>query len=187
MDKKQNAWNIFYYVIIAAMAVLLLCEIGLRFFFFEVEVVGSSMAETLSDGETLIVNRYGKAERGRIVIIDVPDRLADAFTGETLVKRIVAIEGDTVCCRSGVLYLKKEGETDFTPIQEDYVSSKTPNFSEVTLEEGEIYCLGDNRAFSKDSTEVGPFSITDLHGYLDENGIRLSRAGVWSAILKFLI
>lgn len=187
MSKKKSVSDLIFGILFSVIALLLLGEMILRLFFFEVEIVGTSMTETLKDGETVIASRRGKAERGMIVIIDVPDRLSDAFTGEYLVKRIVAVEGDSLYCRRGVLYLKKEGETDFSSLSEDYVSSKTPDFSEVTLNEGEIYCLGDNRAPSKDSTEVGAFSVSDIYGYLDENAIRLSRASVWGTILKFLI
>ena len=184
---KKKVWDVISYVLLSVIALLLLGVFILRFIFFEVEIVGTSMAETLKDGETIIARRQGKAERGRIIIIDVPDRLSDVFTGEFLVKRIVAVEGDSLYCLGGVLYLKQEGETDFSALSEDYISSRTPDFSEVTLKEGEIYCLGDNRAPSKDSTEVGAFSVSDIFGYLDEDAIRLSRTSVWGTILKFLI
>ncbi|MGN1234646.1 MAG: S26 family signal peptidase, partial [Christensenellaceae bacterium] len=34
----------------------------------------------------------------------------------------------------------------------------------VTIGEGEIWCMGDNRGVSLDSTEVGAFETKDLYG-----------------------
>ena len=37
-------------------------------------------------------------------------------------------------------------------------------YDEITLGEDEYYCLGDNRAVSKDSRVLGPFTVDRIKG-----------------------
>lgn len=146
------------------LSAILLSIIALRCFFFPIEVSGSSMDKTLYSSELLIVQKTKNVARGDIVIIKVPERLDSSFSGELLVKRVVAVAGDTFYVYNNIFYLKTAEEETFHIIEEPYISSKTPNIAMTVLEDNEIYCLGDNRAISKDSSEVGPFSTEDIQG-----------------------
>lgn len=115
-----------------------------------VVVVGPSMYNTLIDGDRLILSSslfYGEPQRGDIVVIS-----KKSFeNGECIVKRIIATEGQTVDIdfKTGVVYV------DGIALQEDYTYTPT-NLEEgvrfpLTVGENQVFVMGDNRNWSKDS------------------------------------
>ena len=88
--------------------------------------------------------------RRDVVVFDPPaffwelsDRKPD---GEAVIKRIVAVEGDTVAVRDGRVYVNGElQEEGFTNGPADY------SLSEQTVPPGTVFVLGDNRNASFDS------------------------------------
>ena len=129
-------------------------------FFFRHSVIdGRSMQNTLFDGDVVIISNFlYTPERGDIVVLD--DRNASS---EVLVKRVIAIEGDTVSIKAdGHVYLNGK------LLSEDYVyeSNKNHIYKEHTwvLGEGEIFVLGDHRNISEDSEDFGPVSVDSVLG-----------------------
>ncbi len=64
------------------------------------------------------------------------------FSGKKvmLLKRVIALAGDTVEFRDGILYVNDK------EIQEDYVKFRNPwNLQPRTVKPGHVYVLGDNR------------------------------------------
>ena len=162
MQKREDfaGWCKFFIIL---LSVLLLFTIFIRSAFSGIYVIGNSMSPTLSDGDFLIANLLKEPRRDAIVVIKIPERFSQEFTGEYIIKRVIATEGDRIYCEDHVVYLSLAGETEFTPVS-DHASSLTPDFPLVEVGEGEIFCMGDNRAISKDSTEVGCFSVSDVYG-----------------------
>lgn len=118
------------------------------FMFRIVGVSGPSMEETLQDGDWLIVSAFiNEPERGDIVIITQPN----AFN-EPIVKRVIAIEGDTIDIDFENATVKINGKI----INEPYLGSPT-SIDEgawqypITLKEGQVFVMGDNRMHSSDS------------------------------------
>lgn len=141
-------------LIIALIVLVLLFSLIFRV----VEVSGNSMQPTLYNGDRLVLSAVNFAYvPGDIVVID-------RYVKEPLVKRVVALEGDEVeITDTGILYIngvqQYEAYIQGDIVQNDMVES-------VTVPEGYVLVLGDNRADSLDSREdeVGLIPMEDLVG-----------------------
>lgn len=98
-----------------------------------------------------------------------------------VIKRVIAIEGDSVKIENGKVHLKKAGESDYSELKEDYVkeqnvtSVEPGSKNEWIVGEGQIFYLGDNREHSEDSTEDGCCSINDVRGVVSQFSINIKR------------
>ena len=154
---------------------LLLCAAGILFINTHAKVLveGDSMNVTLQNGEVLCIDQKFEAKRGDIVIIDTSAYLdenlgfiSDEQGNSFIIKRLIAVEGDSVYCSEGVVYICYEGQSEYVPLEEQYVSSEytTEDFATVTVGEGEIFVMGDNRSprGSLDSRAVGCLLRSEL-------------------------
>ncbi len=122
------------------------------------KVDGGSMEPTLRTGDRVLITKgYDTPARGDIVsfratISDKPD---------TLIKRVVAIPGDTVEIRGD--------KADVNGSESPYdagtlVGSPEFHIGPFIVPEGAVYVLGDNRAVSLDSRFIGPIPISNIRG-----------------------
>jgi len=121
------------------------------------EVSSGSMIPTLEVKDTLLV-WYGppsEIERGDIVVISSPDD-----EGADLVKRVVAIPGDTVAKSNGQVMVNGEPSNPPGTIA---VTTLGPDYS-YYLGEDEFFVLGDNRKASHDSQQYGPIRREQILG-----------------------
>lgn len=118
------------------------------FLFRIVGVSGPSMMNTLMDGDWLIVSAFiTEPERGDIVIVTQPNAYH-----EPIVKRVIAVGGDTIDIDFDTATVSVNGKV----INEPYLGSPTTNDEyawqyPLTLKEGQVFVMGDNREFSSDS------------------------------------
>ncbi len=118
-----------------------------------VVIDGSSMNQTLQDGETLLM-RYAdgnRAKRGDVIVIYVGDyEECQNVKGKFLIKRLIAKEGDKVRCDNGQIEICYAGETEWKKLNEPYAYYGNYrfeyDFEEYEVGEGEIFFLGDNRS-----------------------------------------
>lgn len=144
------------FVIDAALGATLM--VLLHLFVIQVSVVkGTSMEPCLHDGDRLVVDRvsYSLAdvERGDVVILRYPRNPAVDF-----VKRVVALPGDRVAMRDGVLIVNGAPADDYGCIPDHQM------LAELTVPEGQFFVLGDNRPVSCDSREFGLLDESLLKG-----------------------
>ena len=145
----------------------LLAVIMLIFLFlFRVVIVsGSSMYSTLWNGDLLLVAGsvlYSDPEPGDIVVAS-----KDSFnSGEPIIKRVIATEGQTVDIdfEAGIVYV------DGVALEEPYIYTPT-NVQEgiefpITIAEGCIFAMGDNRNGSRDSRDplIGMIDTREVLG-----------------------
>jgi signal peptidase I len=133
--------------------------------------VGSGSMEPTLHGcqrctnDRVLINKlaydFEEPERGDIVLFRDPEGGA-----EPLIKRVVGLPGDRIAVRYGKLVLNGE------PRKEPYVVNracvrgvpKTCSFGPVTVPEGHVFVMGDNRARSYDSRFFGPVPDDSLIG-----------------------
>lgn len=166
------AKEIWSWVKTLALAVLIALVIRKYAFAFYI-VDGSSMEPTLQDGQLLVVNNFTytfwQPKRGDVVIFHKDDIVGKGknywLTGKhALVKRVIALPGDTVYVADGTVYVND------SPLEEDYIEcALTENYGPITLEPGWLFVLGDNRHLgaSMDSRSFGPVEIASVLGRAD--------------------
>ena len=130
-----------------------------------VVVSGPSMNNTLIDGDVLLLLSgvlYDTPQSGDIIVAS-----KDSFdNGSPIIKRVIATQGQTVDIdfEQGIVYV------DGVALDEPYTNTPT-NQQEgivfpITVDEGCIFVMGDNRNISKDSrsTEIGQIDCREVLG-----------------------
>ena len=159
---RKSALFTFFVLLVIAIAVM---RIVFNVIYFKVYVVGDSMKSTLngvaseiySGGDYVYAFRGQNPRHGDIVVIKTEEK--------NIIKRVIALGGDCVELKDGVLYLNDKIK------EEPYVLDKynTPsenNYERVRVPEGCMFCLGDNRDNSQDSRseKYGFFSVSNTIG-----------------------
>ncbi|MFD5815046.1 signal peptidase I [Streptomyces sp. NPDC059618] len=109
----------------------------------------SSMAPTIKIGDRVLAQRVDGSEvrRGDVVVFDDKTWV----TGSSVVKRVVAVGGDTVsCCTDGKLTVNGK-QIDESYLPEGSLAELT-GFPTVKVPAGRLFLLGDERRGSLDST-----------------------------------
>lgn len=150
-----------------SIALAIIAALVLKTYVFQrADVDGRSMESTLWDKDIIFVEKLsvlaGNIKRGEIIIFDSGNESGDIY-----VKRVIAIEGDEIEIKEGRVYLNGE------QLEEDYLNDETfteagsfiANNTKYKIGKHQVFVLGDNRAHSKDSREIGPISIADIKGH----------------------
>lgn len=145
-------------VIAGAIGIALIVRAFLLASFF---IPSPSMTPTLHNGDRVLVNklayRLHDVHRGDVVVFERPPELKDAPEVKDLIKRVIGLPGETVEFRDGRILI------DGHLLDEPYLPAGTQTLAKtkgdsITVEEGDVLVLGDNRENSKDGRYFGPFS-----------------------------
>ena len=148
--KKKFEWRksllVFAHDVMYLLALLVVFSLVLRV----VVVKGTSMNDTLKDGDYLLILSnvfYRNPKQGDIIVVS-----KDTFdNGAPIVKRVIATEGQKVDIDfiQGIVYV------DDVPLDEPYTLTPTNLYEGIEfpliVDEGCLFVLGDNRNGSRDS------------------------------------
>lgn len=136
--------------VIVALALALV----IRLFIAEPRYIPSeSMFPTLSTGDRLVVEKVGykfhPPDKGDIIVFQPPEMLrmiGNFDKSQAFIKRAIAKSGETVAVKNGLVYVNNQ------PLIEDYIAAP-PEYEliPVTVPEGQLFVMGDNRNNSNDS------------------------------------
>jgi len=178
----QRSWQSVAWEYLQAILIALLLAIFIRTFIAQAfKIPSGSMESTLLIGDHILVNKfiYGvrnpftrelwfpvkKPERGDVVVFIYPlDREKD------FIKRVIAVEGDTIQIRDKKVYVNGKLFSGMENIQHTdpriLPGSVQPrdNMGPVTVPKGKIFVMGDNRDQSYDSRFWGFVPLKDLKG-----------------------
>lgn len=146
-------------------------------------VPSGSMLPTIQIGDHLFVNKlayglhipftsievvhWGEVHRDDIVVFLSPNKQPGTDGRIDLIKRVIAVAGDTVEIRNKKLYVNGEPVDDTHAKFYDsrqYSDPPRDNFGPVTVPEGKLFCMGDNRDHSHDSRYWGFADVKDVKG-----------------------
>lgn len=122
---------------------------------------GNSMEPAYHSWQLVLIDKRGGAPKAGTVVAIRSDVL-----NATIVKRVVAVPGDTLLIRDGTLYVNGQKSTAVSPTA--YYEDVGIAATAILLKEGEYFVLGDNCAESVDSRSesVGPISASDILGII---------------------
>lgn len=179
--------------ILTLFGIATVCALFTRFVLIEnFRISSDSMSPTLMTGDLVFVwkSAYGlrlpftnyelvkfrKPTIGEIVAFSLPDQ-----TAKTFVKRVAALEGETVKIHEGKLLVNNQVRADLGP------EDKVKDYGPVDIPAGYFFALGDNRTDSIDSRSFGPIPNFCLKGVVSliwmsingHGGLRRDRIGIW--------
>ncbi|MBE6810751.1 MAG: signal peptidase I [Ruminococcaceae bacterium] len=163
-------------VLVHAIIAVVIC---FSFLFRIATIDGPSMKDTLYDGERVIIsNLFYEPKVGDIVVIS-RNKENSVYTmndsNTPIIKRIIAMEGQTVDIdfEKGVVYV------DGIELDEPYARTPTNRKYDVefpvTVDEGCVFVLGDNRNDSMDSRDsrIGEYGMVDTRYILGHAVFRI--------------
>ncbi len=151
------------------------------------EVNMESMMETLEPGDKLIMNKlaynFDEPQRGDIIIFlrdepvngvlgrasiyisDIAKKLNKDFRRNRLIKRVIAIPGDTIEIVDNILYVngieQNEPYARIDPFEKIVLNR---NLQKIVVQDGQLFVMGDNRGHSMDSRDFGVINQSWVEG-----------------------
>lgn len=164
-----------------AIIVALVLALFIRTFVVQAfKIPSGSMEPTLEIGDHILVNKFiygiklpftsisllslGNPKRGEVIVFIYP-----LDTSKDFIKRVVAVEGDTVKIVNKKLYINgSEVDDSHAVYKENTIFTaeiqKRDNFGPVTVPRDHLFVLGDNRDRSLDSRFWGFVPVKDVRG-----------------------
>ncbi len=166
--KKKIDWKAEIFDFVKTLVICFIIVFAVTTFIVKpARVSQNSMYPTIYDKSIGIGNvigvKLGNIDRFDIVVINTK-RSENTY----IIKRVIGLPGETVEFKNSQLFINGEvvEESFLDQNYYDEITNIYGYFTEdippIVLGEGEIFCLGDNRRYSKDSRHYGPFEISQV-------------------------
>ena len=155
------------------LVVALLLALVIRTFVFQVyKIPTASMVPALDVHDRILVQKlffnWHQLREGDIVVFTHPPLdHCPGPSGADLVKRVIALPGQTIYSAGGIIYVDGHQLNEPYLPKDDPLGPAIPNASAqhpYRVPGGEFYMLGDNRAISCDSRYWGPIKGSSIIG-----------------------
>lgn len=129
------------------------------------EIKGSSMEPNFHNNEYILTDkisyRMRDPKRGEVVIFKAPKNPDVDY-----IKRVIALPGERVKVQNGSVFVngKKLNEAYLNDTTNIFPGQFMTEGIEITVPEGYLFALGDNRQHSSDSREFGPVKEDQIIG-----------------------
>ena len=174
LPKKRKVLPVVINVILVLLIIILAFRLFFNLTYTGIYVVGSSMMPTITGaaeegvegGDYLFINKNATPDYGDIVV-------------KIIIKRVIALAGDSLYLNDGDLFVKYAGTTEYIFVEENYLDENNNKndlrntFSPVDVGENQMFLMGDNRDNSKDSRDYGCFSTESLYGVVADWSLSL--------------
>jgi len=162
--KTQSVMRFLVETIVLVALAFVLAQ-GIKIFLVEPYMIPTgSMIPTIEEKDRVLANKLsfwlgGKPRRGDIVVLDDPTK-----EYPQLIKRVIAIGGDTVDLQDGRVYLNGE------LLDEYYVYGKPTKpagdrvIYPLEVPQNMVLVMGDNRGNSIDGRSFGPTLVDNVNG-----------------------
>ncbi|MCM3673617.1 signal peptidase I [Peribacillus sp. V2I11] len=167
MEKRKEVFSWIKAILIAVILAFLIRT----YIFAPIVVDGESMMPTLQDHERIVLTKFGtnidNIDRFDIVVFH-------ATVDKDYIKRVIGLPGDHIEYKDDTLYIN--GKAYEEPYLDKYKNQMeagvplTESFKledisgSMTVPEGQLFLMGDNRQNSLDSREIGTISVDEIVG-----------------------
>ena len=167
LEKKRSLFlkQIFEWIVVIAIALIVAMLVRL-FLLQQFYISGPSMETTMFSDNRVLVSKLaykiGDIDRGDVVVFDRATMNGSQIEHDDLIKRVIGLGGESIEIRDCSVYI------DGTKLNEPYLPSRDiglANLSDrcgvvsmplTTIENDEVFLVGDNRPQSFDSRMFGP-------------------------------
>ena len=167
LEKNRSLFlkQIFEWIVVIAIALIVAMLVRL-FFLQQFYISGPSMETTMFSDNRVLVSKLsykiGEIDRGDVVVFDRATMNGSQIEHDDLIKRVIGLGGETIEIRDCSVYI------DGKKLEETYLPSRDmglENLSDrcgvvsmpvTTIENDEVFLVGDNRPQSFDSRMFGP-------------------------------
>ncbi len=159
--KKKKSGGPAEFVLTIIVAFALVFGVVQPFIVQAFRIPSESMIPTLEVKDRILANkfiyRFSEPDRGDIVVFDSVQSDDD----DTLIKRVVGLEGDEIRVQGGLLFVNGE------PQEEPYLNEEETfrgYYGPSVVPEDHVFVMGDNRGNSADSRVFGPLPLDNIKG-----------------------
>jgi signal peptidase I len=148
--------------------------------FLVAQAVRTWVLPTIQLGDQVLANkfvfRFRSPQKGDIVVFDNPMPQPGE---ETLIKRVIAVGGQSVDVKGGKVLIDGVALDEYYTYGQpsDKLANSRIEFP-VNIPQGYLWLMGDNRTSSQDSRYFGPVAISAVHGQAFFTYWPLSRFGI---------